>query len=147
MSLTSLSEGEQQEVESKFLTHQQIEEQQRQLQQQQQQQQLQTIPGLQHDAQLQQQGVGDGGESGVGGGVIDGVAASSSEELPVVKVQTDAELGDNVKIQYDEKGQKSYKCEICDKVLQSKYNLKRHNVSARDIRGGCGRPTINNTGE
>ena len=55
-------------------------------------------------------------------------------ELAVVKVKGEGEgesdLPDNVTIQFDEKGQKSYKCDICEKVLQSKYNLKRHNVSS-----------------
>ena len=60
-------------------------------------------------------------------GDVEGGEASSAAAVSAAKEEES--LGGNVSIQYDEKGQKSYKCEICDKVLQSKYNLKRHNVS------------------
>ena len=75
--------------------------------------------------------LGTPASAGVGGAAAASAAASSSSSSAAVVVSAAEEesLGDNVKIQYDEKGQKSYKCEICDKVLQSKYNLKRHNVS------------------
>ena len=123
---TPASEADQ-EVDSKFFTHQQIEEDQR-LSQQLQQQQTQTLQLQQvqpmllqphHQQQQQQQQQPPPSDS----------VSQSMDPSSVVKVQTEIDAGENVTIQYDEKGQKSYKCDVCDKVLQSKYNLKRHNVS------------------
>ena len=103
------------EVDSKlFFTHQQMEEEEQRLSQEELQQEQQT-------STLQQQQLKTG----------DPVSGSSEMDMSsaLVKVQSDGEIIENVTIQFDEKGQKSYKCDICEKVLQSKYNLKRHNVS------------------
>ena len=91
----------------------------------QQQEQPHTLTQLQTQQQQQQQEEEEPASEASASEAVSG----SMELVPVVKVQTESDAADNVRIQFDEKGQKSYKCEICAKVLQSKYNLKRHNVS------------------
>ena len=99
-----------QEADNKFFTHQQIEEQELS-QQQQQLQQTEAVSLQQFQLDLSQQQQQQ--------------QQPPSESALVVKVpKKEREPVENATVQFDDKGQKSYKCDICDKVLQSKYNLK-----------------------
>jgi len=125
VNLSNVSDSEHQEVETKLLTHQLIEQQTHE--QQQQQLILQQLTGQEQQLDASQMQLVAVHEDGSHSTISTGSRTKKPKKIKVPK--NEEEIGEHVKILYDEKGHKSYKCELCEKILQSKYNLKRHNLA------------------